>query len=303
MVQVDKGLEIVDPNCLKERLLDLRVWHRKGQRAPHKPLLVLWAMGRCLRGEPRLGSYEETATALRKLLQQFGPPSKTVHPEHPFWRLRNDKVWQVPGEANIALTSRGDAQIGSLREQNAHGGFTREVYAQLANEKFALEIALNLLEAHFPHSQHDEILQAVGMPVQADDDWIPVRRRPRDSSFSGNVLKAYGHRCAVCSFSVQINNQAVALDAAHIKWHKANGPDQVPNGLALCSLHHRLFDAGAFTLCEDRKIRVSKSVAGERTQESLRQFDTKRIWLPELDSHFPALEFLKWHQCQVFKRY
>jgi putative restriction endonuclease len=41
-----------------------------------------------------------------------------------------------------------------------------------------------------------------------------------------------------------------ALDAAHIRWHQAGGPDIEGNGLALCALHHKTFDLGAFTVRE-----------------------------------------------------
>ena len=303
VVDLDKGLGSGDPDLLRKRFLELRIWRSRGRRAPHKPLLVLWALGRCLRGENRLVSFKEAEPKLRQLLKKFGPPRKSLHPELPFWHLRNDQVWQIPDEEKIAERKGGGVKLSSLRKQNAHGGFTREAYALLKNRNFALEIAHTLLDAHFPPSLHDEILQAVGISVQTDDGWVTVKRRLRDSRFSGNVLEAYDYRCAVCSHAVHINKQFVALDAAHIKWHSAKGPDQVPNGLALCSLHHRLFDGGAFTLCEDRKVKVSKLASGEHIQESLSQFDGQRIWLPEQHSKYPALKYLKWHHSEVFKRF
>lgn len=41
----------------------------------------------------------------------------------------------------------------------------------------------------------------------------------------------------------------------HIKWPQYGGPDGVNNGLALCSLQGRLFDAGAFTLIPYQKCK------------------------------------------------
>ena len=35
------------------------------------------------------------------------------------------------------------------------------------------------------------------------------------------------------------------LEAAHITWHAGDGPDLVPNGLVLCTLHHKALDRGA----------------------------------------------------------
>jgi len=40
---------------------------------------------------------------------------------------------------------------------------------------------------------------------------------------------------------------ASAVAPTHIRWHAHGGPDKVPNGLALCALHHRLFDHRAIT--------------------------------------------------------
>ena len=56
----------------------------------------------------------------------------------------------------------------------------------------------------------------------------------------------------------------IAADAAHIRWHAHGGPDEVPNGLALCALHHRLFDHGAITMREDMRLRVARTLRGAR---------------------------------------
>lgn len=55
------------------RIDRLNVWKQGGQRAPHKPLLQLYALGRSLRGEDRLIPYAEVDHDLRKLLTEFGP--------------------------------------------------------------------------------------------------------------------------------------------------------------------------------------------------------------------------------------
>jgi len=62
------------------------------------------------------------------------------------------------------------------------------------------------------------------------------------------VLLAYEYRCCVCAHDLRMGGHAIGLEAAHIKWFQARGPDVVQNGLALCSLHHKIFDLGAFTV-------------------------------------------------------
>ena len=71
----------------------LAVWSRGEQRAPHKPLLVLYAIGRWVRGDQGGITFGEVDRDLTDLLKEFGPPRRSYHPEYPFWRLQNDGVW------------------------------------------------------------------------------------------------------------------------------------------------------------------------------------------------------------------
>ena len=50
----------------------------------------------------------------------------------------------------------------------------------------------------------------------------------------------------MCGYDVRLGNRELGLEVRHIKWHQAGGPDTEVNGLALCVLHHKLFDCGAY---------------------------------------------------------
>jgi len=52
----------------------IRVWQPGGQRAVHKPLLILLALGRLARGEAPMVQFSEIDGPLMNLLAQFGPP-------------------------------------------------------------------------------------------------------------------------------------------------------------------------------------------------------------------------------------
>ena len=288
---------VMNADELRARFAELQVWEKKGQRAPNKPLLTLWAIGRCLRGEERMAPYRDAEQALTRLLARFGRPRKRVHPEFPFWRLRNDGVWEVRGTGHITEGPGGDVHVNSLRREDAHGGFPPEVFAALkANEVLAVEIAYSLVDAHFPPTLHEDVLKAVGI----DSGFQYVRRRPRDSAFSQSVMAAYDHRCAVCAFAVRLDGAPVALEGAHIRWHRARGPDEVRNGLALCVLHHRLFDAGAFTLSLDRRIVVATSASGAGFDDTLGRFHLRAVSRPVRDDDLPDPRFLTWHHREVF---
>jgi putative restriction endonuclease len=73
-----------------------------------------------------------------------------------------------------------------------------------------------------------------------------VKARPGQSHFSFYVFQRYGRRCAVCSQSVP-----EVLDAAHIVPDRHEGSYDPRNGLVLCAVHHRAFDAGLFAIEPD----------------------------------------------------
>ena len=142
-----------------------------------------------------------------------------------------------------------------------------------------------------------DVLAAVGL-----DEIEIIRRRKRDPQFRSAVLVAYGYRCAVCDFDARLGNAPLAIEAAHIKWHQAGGPDQVANGLGLCSLHHKLLDRGAFTLGVDGEIEVSPLVnGGPSTEKSLLRFHGDQIRLPRDGAVHPSGDFIEWHRTEVFR--
>ena len=307
------------PGELAGLFASLKVWKAQGRRAPYKPLLALWAIGRCLRSKERLVPYDEIARELSPLLRRFGPPRQHVRPGLPFWHLRSDGVWEVPEADQITETGSGDAHIGSLRRENARGGLPVDLFLALQQDRMrALDIAFALLDAHFPETLHEDILRAVGINADIGEStaldtgiedgqelgqgFENVRRRQRSSAFSKAVLDAYGERCAVCEFSVRLHDTPVALDAAHIRWHRAGGRDRdkVRNGLSLCALHHRLFDAGAFTLSPRYTVIIAPAAVGPGKEETLGRFSRRQILLPESAKDHPDLKSLNWHHREVF---
>ena len=316
----------MDSTGLYERFRALNTWHSNGKRAPHKPLLALWAIGRALRCESRMVSYSEVHQELAKLLDRFGPPRKSVHTEYPFWRMRNDGVWEIDRPELVSTTARsGDAHKSSLVGQDIHGGLLEEDYLAFRKEPLlAWRIAESLIDAHFPDSYRDDILRATGIDAVLrrvlasqeaytgqlgeergayDLGFEVSRRRKRRSAFRDAVLDAYRDRCAVCAFDVRMAGERMAVEAAHIQWHRDAGPPNVRNGLALCVLHHRLFDRGAFTLSTgDLTIFVSKKAAGPGFDESLGRFQGKLpCVLPSDDRDLPAPQYLRWHYDEVFR--
>lgn len=82
------------------------------------------------------------------------------------------------------------------------------------------------------------------------------------------------------------------------------GPDIEANGLALCALHHQVFDLGAFTILPDTYSMVfsQHAVSGEASRKMLLGFHGAGIILPQSKDYYPRTEFLHWHEKEVFKK-
>ncbi|MCP4404519.1 MAG: hypothetical protein GY801_45360 [bacterium] len=75
----------MDKVKIKEKFQSLTLWRRGGERAPHKPLLILYALGRLLWDKKRFIVYEDMDLEVSQLLMDFGPERKSYHAEYPFW--------------------------------------------------------------------------------------------------------------------------------------------------------------------------------------------------------------------------
>ena len=278
----------------------IKMWTRGSERAPHKPLLLLMALGRVSRGESPELPYRDVDRDLRQLLLDFGPRRKSYHPEYPFWRLQNDGIWLVRDAEQLPRRKgKDDAKRTELLRHNTAGCFTPEIQTALQRDPgLVAEIAEMILEANFATSLHDDLLAAVGLSLETGT----TRKSKRDPAFREKVLRAYEHRCAVCGFDLRLGSSDLALEAAHIMWHQAGGPDVESNGLALCSIHHKMLDRGAFTVSNEYRVLVSQEVFGSSgMEEYLLRFHGYRIRDPQSADYLASPDYLDWHRKEVFR--
>jgi putative restriction endonuclease len=258
---------------------------------------LLLALAAVQRSERWL-SFTDVEPQLKRLLADFGPDRRSIHPEYPFWRLRNDGLWDIQDEAALkdTLTSSGDVPSTVLRNGGAKAGFTDPFFATLRSRPNLLNSAAEiLLEQCFPESLHETILDAV------DFQWVVIARGRRDPQFRVEILRIYDHRCAVCGFDARLGNTDLGLEAAHIKWHAAGGPDTSNNGMALCSFHHLAFDRGALSIDERRRILISKDVHGQNhIDQLLLAYGGEPLRMPQRGEPTPENKYLDWHRREVF---
>jgi putative restriction endonuclease len=114
-----------------------------------------------------------------------------------------------------------------------------------------------------------------------------VRRRLHQPVFRQRVLMAYNSRCALC----RLRHPAL-LDAAHIKEDTEGGEPIVPNGVAMCAIHHRAFDADVLGIRPDFVIQVSAGILRERDgptlQHALQSIHGTVLSLPSNRAAWPA---------------
>lgn len=108
-----------------------------------------------------------------------------------------------------------------------------------------------------------------GINVEIDDRQYrvrPTRTRLHQHSFRMRVLRAYEERCAMCSLG-----HATLLDGAHIVPDgEPTGLPVVPNGLALCKIHHAAYDQYFVGVRPDLRIEVNEDLLEERDGPMLR---------------------------------
>lgn len=177
------------------------------------------------------------------------------------------------------------------------GGVRGGSYGRGSAAEAVRAVGRMLLEAHFPESLHEAIAGAAGLELSGGE-----RHAKRDPAFRQEVLAAWGRQCAFCGYSVQLDHADLGLEAAHVRWVQAGGPDSIANGLACCTLHHLAFDRGALTVGQDRRILVSSRVyGGERAEETFFALHGRELQTPHRRAAWPREEFLAWHRGQVFK--
>ncbi len=286
----------------------MRVWQRGDQRAVHKPLLVLLALARLARGEPAMVEFPGIEAKLKGLLEEFGPSGCEVSRHYPFWHLKTDGLWQLSAPESILNRPPGATPtLTELRREHVAGGFTDAVRQALAIDPALIaEVATRILRDHFPDSIRQDVLDAVGLTLDIAAGGEGAGReeaRRRNPAFREKVLLAYEYRCCVCGHDLRLGAHVVGLEAAHIKWFQANGPDEVPNGLSLCSLHHKIFDLGAFTVLPGSyQIVFSRhAIGGDATRAKLLGHHGAALIQPQGREYLPRAEFLDWHRKQVFK--
>jgi len=285
-----------------ELVSSLNVWKRGRERAVHKPLLVLMLLARAQRGESNRVRFVEIEKPLDRALREFGPPAGTVHPEYPFWHLKTDGIWEVEDAEKLPPKKGGSSPAKTtLRKLDAVGRVPDNLWRDLLDHPDQIAgLARTVLAEYWPETLHEDIAVSLGLDLEGQG--VAGRRKMRDPRFRDLVLRAYERRCAVCGYDGRLGDKLVGVEAAHVRWHTDGGPDRVENGLALCSLHHKMFDLGVIGLTGGLEVKVSRDFSGrEAVGEMVLRYQGRGLVGPQAGEPVVGVEYLRWHDRNVFR--
>jgi putative restriction endonuclease len=288
------------------RFASLRQHQRGGQRSPHKPLLVLLALGRLAATGSSELPWSVAESQLADLITEFGPPSRTSPAQsaaYPFTRLRADGVWVLDQDVQMDL-------VEPLGSRHVTGQFEASTESALRSDPALLRAAARILVlSNFPETVAPDVLAAAGLDpdlvlgdsAEVRDDQHAAGTRRRDAGWRSAVLQAWDRQCAFCGYDGQLAGASAGIDAAHVRWFTFDGPDELDNGLALCVLHHKLFDLGALGLSPNLHVQVSGMFTA-RTPAGRAVYQLHgRPLSPRPGTTTPSARHITWHSREVFK--
>lgn len=126
-------------------------------------------------------------------------------------------------------------------------------------------------------------------------------RRLHQQSFRLRVLRAYQECCAICRL-----RRRELLEASHIlpDGHPRGEP-VIPNGIALCKLHHAAYDRGILGIHPDLTVEIRldvlEEVDGPMLLHGLQNFQGTRLTVPRAAHLQPNPEFLA-ERYELFRR-
>ncbi len=114
-----------------------------------------------------------------------------------------------------------------------------------------------------------------------------TRVRLHQGRFRALVLQAYRDRCTICRL-----RELRLLDAAHIVQDvDPKGLAEIPNGLSLCSIHHRAYDQDLVGVSPDYRVHIAPRLVDETDGPMLDvlkeskgraiELPAKQVWHPD----------------------
>lgn len=223
--------------------------------------------------------------ALAVMTSVRSPYDDEETPEGFLYAYREGPV-EIPD--NQALIAAHELQVPLVYYVGTRSGWFHPIYPIYVTENLVHERRVLLAPGHrTPMGMSRPLVDSV------ERRYAVVERRVRlhQWRFRGIVLPAYDHRCAICAL-----REERLLDAAHIVGDlETRGEAVVPNGVSLCSIHHRAFDKDLVGISPDYEVHVSRRLLEDDDGpmlDVLKGFHRRSIHLPVRRTQRPDRERL-----------
>ena len=274
---------------------------RKGNPAPHKPLLLLTVIEMVEKGiitEPQL-PYSGELTFRFLALWPIVAARRSQPPEIwlPFFHLKTAGVW-------IPLDADGKPTVDRRKVTAAQ--IDPEFFACLQDADFRQQLRLLLIDRYFTdQAERKALADFADVRLEAAQTlkdevlrYEAAYRLVREVRFRLSVVPAYDYTCALTGYKLVTVGAGSIVDAAHIHQFAKSRNNDPRNGIALSKNAHWMFDEGLWSLTDNYHVIVARHRFRETGPAHflLASYDGKRIHLPHDHALWPDIQYLQWHR-------
>lgn len=171
---------------------------------------------------------------------------------------------------------------------------------KIEREDFIALLELAESDIEYDNVAETETLQDIQSEnYHADDEKSEATRSSKQSVFSNKVKNNYGNTCAICG----IQTKSLLIGSHIIPWATRKDIRLDPsNGISLCVMHDKLFDAGYITLSTEYKVVFSDVVNSDLPLKAITDL-IKGVKIRRPKKSPPKEEYLHYHRNQVFEKF
>lgn len=226
-------------------------------------------------------------------------PFKSSKKTHPLVIEYAKIIGRTPSALNMKIGNIGRLDP-NLREKGitglAHGSKKEvEIWNEFYGNPEQLAYESERLIAQFSHKSIEDAadIATADLPKGTERE-VVIRRRVNQSFFRAAVMSSYNFQCCISGIA-----REELVEACHIvDWAEDEANRTNPsNGLCLNPFFHKAYDRLLVSITPDYDITVSErllqSIENDTTLQYIRQFDGRKIHLP--DRFLPKKELLDIH--------
>lgn len=146
------------------RLTSVRRYQKLDREAPHKPLVLLYALSAVAAGRREI-RYSETREALAPIVLRFWN-STSARIEQPFVRLSTEGFWKLSVPADELMTPSGAISVAKLRDRDVSASFDHATFDMLRARPLRVTWASRIVLFEIESSEtQDALIEAFRLPL------------------------------------------------------------------------------------------------------------------------------------------